>query len=558
MKRRGLRSEEQFERDQSLQASSSALQDMESDSMDVLDVDPAASSSSMVEDPHTGDDEEKTVRLSTAASRRKRKKLIGASIAAGERSFPSGSNRSQEYQDAYVRDATRIGGAAGRAADMERKKYSVLAVGWPIAPSGYPGELYHQLVAAGQSKNVVVLIRPSRENNQGNLILKFDPSNADAMAQIFWHCVSATQAILDDDAFDFLELPSRWKTYLHANAATPTRLRLEANDSLVTISNIRVNLARVTCEVLGEPVRNDDATPFQKSFMATLVFRCLAEVLSAGNLLIRLPNGDNVREPIGMRRLITAWMGSETQPANAFGSSKKCFKAFGDCLRGSLAYKTKFDFYTAGHQSLQQEFPGQIKVFTFGTPDVMDKCKHFIEDQYQGIYFDWLVNALPLKAERRFRPSGHLGNHPMNLANFLSAGNAAWRLEQYVMLWLRLQCTMMCKENDMDDTVNALYMCRQGKHRSFGWSLIEATILSYFGFVTHHVNVCRWAQEKEKCQIKNYPHGCEHCGCVLSRNFQLSNVQEDLLAAAVDEFYEVVTALEALVDPQSTYPWHEQ
>jgi hypothetical protein len=37
----------------------------------------------------------------------------------------------------------------------------------------------------------------------------------------------------------------------------------------------------------------------------------------------------------------------------------------------------------------------------------------------------------------------------------------------------------------------------------------------------------------------------------------LSDTQQGLLKAAVDEFYEVMIALEALVDGQTVYAWNE-
>jgi hypothetical protein len=224
----------------------------------------------------------------------------------------------------------------------------------------------------------------------------------------------------------------------------------------------------------------------------------------------------SLSEPVGLRRLISTYTDMQVAASSTYSSSALCLGTYGDLLSGALEYKTRFDFYTAGHMSLQQEFPGEIKVYPHGTDDALHICKGFVESKYPGLIVDWMVNALPLTAIRKFTPKGHLGNHPINLACFLGSQNEEWRLEQYVLLWIRMQCTFMRRENDLDTTVSALYICRQGKHRSFGWSLIEAAIMGAFGFVTHHTNVCRWTQQEEKCQREGYPRGCKFCGNVLS------------------------------------------
>ena len=143
-------------------------------------------------------------------------------------------------------------------------------------------------------------------------------------------------------------------------------------------------------------------------------------------------------------------MGREIGPASSFRNSYDCCKTFGEYLRAHLGYKTKFTFYTAGFQSLQQEFPSEhLRHLARGDDRAKQQCKDFIERKYE-VDIMWMVDCVPLTWEREQRPYGHLGIHPKNLANVRSAANEAWRLRQYVKLWIRMRCTMM-----VDDSVSA-------------------------------------------------------------------------------------------------------
>ena len=514
-----------------------------------------SASSSSRENPAiaTASSEEIPAKLTTAASRRKRRKMIAASMQAGERT--ASSDRTDEDREAYIASALRIGGYAGQLADESRRAGTgILGVSWPLQPKDYSGSAYTDLVSAGRSKNITVLIRP--RGDAGYLTLKFNEDNEQQMAEIFWHCLTATQAFVPEDAFDSLELPERWKTSLHQHAPTPLRLRLESRDTLVAVVNIRANLEQLTRETVGEAVRLSEARPFNRRTMMPILAECIRDVLASGETLVRQFPRAALGEPIGLRRLLSARMRREIEPASSFRNSYECCKTFGEYLRACLSYKKKFTFYTAGFQSLQFEFPSErLGHLARGDDRAKQQCKDFIERTYD-VDIMWMVDCIPLTSKREHRPQGHLGIHPRNLASFLSLANEAWRLRQYVKFWIRMQCSMMVEEYEGDESVNALYLCRQGKHRSFGWSMIEATLMEYFGFRVHHCNVCAWTQAKERCQ-RNYPRGCDKCGNVMQNSFNLDTEQRNLLQAAADEFFEVMLAMESMVDPVSVYPWDE-
>ena len=67
----------------------------------------------------TASSEEIPAKLSTSASRRKRRKNIAVSMQAGERT--ASSDRTDEDREAYIAKGLRIGGYAGQVADESRR-----------------------------------------------------------------------------------------------------------------------------------------------------------------------------------------------------------------------------------------------------------------------------------------------------------------------------------------------------------------------------------------------------------------------------------------------------
>ena len=87
----------------------------------------------------------------------------------------------------------------------------------------------------------------------------------------------------------------------------------------------------------------------------------------------------------------------------------------------------------------------------------------------------------------------------------------------------------------------------QGKHRSLSWALYEAQIWGRLGFSVEYGPVTATSQSKIRCQWRNPGGNCPDCGSA-RKHFEVLHADSVSLAhAAVDEFFKVVLALEALV-----------
>ena len=203
--------------------------------------------------------------------------------------------------------------------------------------------------------------------------------------------------------------------------------------------------------------------------------------------------------------------------------------------------------YTAGYTSLHACYPGRgFRWMQRGTEEAMEYIPTVIGELYE-VEVCRFVNCLPIQADKQSVPYGHLGSHPTNLALYLAhGGNLAWRLQQYAQLWVLLQTDQMIHQDGR--CLHSVYACRQGKHRSFAWSLVESAIFSRLGFEVRYENTCHWAQQKSRCQRSNWPNGCERCGNCEDGFAGLSDDTMRVVDAYVQEFFEVVLALEGVVN----------
>ena len=202
--------------------------------------------------------------------------------------------------------------------------------------------------------------------------------------------------------------------------------------------------------------------------------------------------------------------------------------------------------YTAGYSSLHTCYPRRgFQWMQRGSRQAMEYIPRAIGELYE-VAVCRFVNCLPIKADKQRVPYGHLGSHPTNLALYLAeSGNMAWRLQQYAELWLLLQTDQMIGQDD--SCLHSVYACRQGKHRSFAWSLVESAIFSRLGFGVRYENTCKWAQQKSNCQRSNWPNGCEMCGNCEDDFAGLSDNTKRVVDAYVEEFFEAVLTLERAV-----------
>ena len=96
--------------------------------------------------------------------------------------------------------------------------------------------------------------------------------------------------------------------------------------------------------------------------------------------------------------------------------------------------------------------------------------------------------------------------------------------------------------SDNDDTLHVAMACRQGKHRSVAWMLLESSIMEACGFTTSYRNSCCWAQAKSRCQSRSWPAGCKKCGSVMRSDYVMPT--PEIQEAVADEFFHTVLLLE--------------
>ena len=208
--------------------------------------------------------------------------------------------------------------------------------------------------------------------------------------------------------------------------------------------------------------------------------------------------------------------------------------------------KQKATIYTCGYQSLHTCYPdGGLEWLRQGSDDAIAMIPHTI-GVLHGVHVHRFVNCIPVQSERSRQPRGHLGFHPLNVGLMLGAEeNKSWRTLRYVELWILLQSSIMIDDGrDGGDTLHIVTMCRQGKHRSVFWMLVELRILQFCGLDVYYHNTCKWAQQKSGCQTTQSGL-CDQCGCI--RRDSPHFPDEALTAAIINEFFDTVLLLERLV-----------
>ena len=121
--------------------------------------------------------------------------------------------------------------------------------------------------------------------------------------------------------------------------------------------------------------------------------------------------------------------------------------------------------------------------------------------------------------------------------------NRLWRVQRYVELWVLFQSDVMVDHGD--DMLHVGMMCRQGKHRSVVWMLLELRIFQACGMACSYHNTCKWMQQKEHCQASCFPGACSECGSV--REERPTFPDDSLTQAVLNEFFDTVLVLESRV-----------
>ena len=283
---------------------------------------------------------------------------------------------------------------------------------------------------------------------------------------------------------------------------------------------------------------SDVPGPLGEFIVKTMRDRALNRLRGQGWELLGV-SGEAPESPLGLGAI-----GGFQRPWSAYRVPTYVFGEFGAQVQRRFAnYKNHVMMYTVGYQSLHENFPdGGYRWMQCGDAQAIEYVPIVLQERY-NMTVGRFVNCLPLKSDKRRIPRGHLGFHPTTLGLMLGdARNRYWRVERYVELWLMLQSTIMTGGDD--DTVHVVDMCRQGKHRSVAWMVIEAIILKAFSMFIWYNNTCRWTQEKERCQRISFPAGCRYCGNTCRNEVPVPG--DDICKTVLNEFFEVVLILESI------------
>ena len=223
-------------------------------------------------------------------------------------------------------------------------------------------------------------------------------------------------------------------------------------------------------------------------------------------------------------------------------------------------YAHEVVIYSAGVESISRCFPnkGFGKLMQGARNDPVLRCER-LRDIIATLYPDlamppsYLVDCFDLRTDPAWRPRGHLGTHKDNLMAFLHPKHQDWRIARYIELYIFLQTDGMLAEEKFDSDGQTIGMkppswltvCKEGKHRSYGWQWVESCILSKLGILYEAVAVCRYAQTQIYCQRRwqRWPqvdvHPCRDC-LFTSDDEAKTRIAE----LYINEFYEVVLCLE--------------
>ena len=227
--------------------------------------------------------------------------------------------------------------------------------------------------------------------------------------------------------------------------------------------------------------------------------------------------------------------------------SVRALKAFGEHMRERYAnYATNATHYTCGVESLNECFPGRgYEWMRSDDPNSHNFLYEIIGNMYDE-EISRVVECVQLQSNRNAVPYGHLGSHQENMAQYLSfPASRTWRMLRWVELWYLLQSGTMVHDATMEPcpesrTIHQVFSCRQGKHRSVGWSIMEAAVLKACGFVVAEIHICAWKQGFSTCmkRAKRRGEDCEYCRGSPETRARFGE-------AAVDEFFMVVLFLDA-------------
>ena len=232
-------------------------------------------------------------------------------------------------------------------------------------------------------------------------------------------------------------------------------------------------------------------------------------------------------------RVLTEYRGHETMEAMG---SYHALKAFGARMREQYPnYATNANHYTCGVETLRTCFPNDGYGWMNADSELSHEHLYTVVGEMYDVTVARVVNCMKLSSSKHHVPYGHLGSHPRNLAQYLSfPGARTWRMERWVELWYLLQSEAMLTRSL---TIHQVYSCRQGAHRSRGWSHIEAAVLEACGFDIAMADICKWTQGWTACQREGL-----HCEWCDPTDLETA---EKLSRAAVDEFFMVALFLDA-------------
>ena len=388
------------------------------------------------------------------------------------------------------------------------------------------------------------------------LLTKFEGSRdetKDGLMRVFWFLFEKTAARVDDEVMERIELPpAHTDIFNHTPVQILNSIEVPLahpwHDTIARAKEERC--ARGEFDWEGAHVAFAEAMfhytgswdmprPLGDFAMTTMLDRALNRLRAQGWELLGV-SGEAPECPLGLRTF-----GGFPRPLSAYRVPTYVFGEFAARVVMTVGnYKNHVMMYTVGYQSLHENFPnGGYKWMQRGNAEAIQYVPIAMQEKYNMVVGRF-VDCLPLKSDKRRIPRGHLGFHPANLGLILGDGrNRAWRVERYVELWLMLQSTIMTFGHD--DTVHVVDMCRQGKHRSVAWMVMEAIIFKAFRMFIWYENTCKWTQEMERCQRQAFPFGCEWCGnSSRNRRNEVPVPGDDICKAVLNEFFEVVLILE--------------
>ena len=173
-------------------------------------------------------------------------------------------------------------------------------------------------------------------------------------------------------------------------------------------------------------------------------------------------------------------------------------------------YADEVVIYSAGVESIARCYPGRgFGKMMEGARNDPSLRRERLRDIIATLYPDlakppsYCVDCFDLYTEVRRRPRGHLGTHKDNLLAFLHpTWHLDWRIQRCIEMYIFLQTDGMLAEVKRDSdgqTIDIkppswMTVCKEGKHRSYGWQWVESCILSMLGISYTIVAVCRYAQ----------------------------------------------------------------